>query len=147
VSCEAARNTIEASKPDTDDRRINQRFSLRLAIKFRRIERRAVLDRIIIGESLNISSKGLLFTATEAFLPGQIVEAFIDWPMLLDSRVRLTLVVEGVILWAAENKTAMSIEKYQFKTRPSAKVRSGSREAVAPFDPEQQLLFNPRASG
>jgi hypothetical protein len=103
------------------------------------------LDRIILGESLNISSKGLLFTASEAFLPGQVVEAFIDWPMLLDSRVRLTLVVEGVVVWTADDQAAMRIDRYQFRTCSATKSRSGSREGIKPYIP-RPLLFSSRIS-
>ena len=129
--------------PDIADRRANRRFSLRLAVKCRRIGPQVVLDRIILGESLNISSKGLLFKASEAFSPGQDVEAFIDWPMLLDGHVRLTLVVEGVVVWAANGHAAMRIEKYQFRTRSSTKLRPGSREAT--YIP-RPLLLSSRAS-
>ena len=123
-----------ANGPDIADRRVNRRFSLRLAVKCRRVEPRVVLDRIILGESLNISSKGLLFTAKESFVPGQVVEAFLDWPMLLDSRVRLTLVVEGVVVWAADGQAAMRIEKYEFRTR-SDKSRPGSPDAAPTYMP------------
>ena len=59
------------------DRRSRERFSLRLAIRCRQIKPPA-LGRNFICETLNISSKGLLFTTTETFQPGQIVEASID---------------------------------------------------------------------
>jgi len=95
----------------------SQPYPLRLAVKCRRIESRFTLDRLIAGESLNISSKNLLFTTTEAFLPGQVVEALIDWPMLLDNRVRLTLVVEGVVVKTTADRAAMRIERYEFRTR------------------------------
>jgi len=98
------------------------------------------LDRIILGESLNISSKGLLFTTNEALLPGQVVEAFLDWPMLLDSRVRLTLVVEGVVVWAADGAAAMRIEKYEFRTRSNTKSRPDSGETVAAYIPRPLFL-------
>jgi hypothetical protein len=78
---------------------------------------RFLLERSIAGEILNISSKGLLFTTSETFRPGQAVRAVIDWPIRLDNGVRLTLVVEGAVLRSAHNHTAMDIEKYQFRTR------------------------------
>src|SRR5580658_5277314 len=104
---------------DTADRRSSPRFSLRLAVKCRGIERRYP-GRIVLGESLNISSTGLLFTTAEVFPPGQVLQASIDWPMLLDNRIRLTLVVEGVVVRRTDEQTAMRIDKYQFKTRPIA---------------------------
>jgi len=131
--------------PDIADRRTTQRFSLRLAVKCRRIEPRFLLDRIILGESLNISSKGLLFAATEAFLPGQVVEAFIDWPMLLDDRIRLTLVVEGVVVRTGDDRAAMRIEKYEFRTRSAAKSRPNPQR-VAMHIAERHRHLNSRVS-
>src|ERR1700728_534345 len=103
--------------PKISERRLSQRYPLRLAVKCRRIEPQFPWNRLIVGESLNISSTDLLFTANEAFLPGQALEAFIDWPILLDNRVRLTLVVEGTVVRTAENHAAMRIERYHFRTR------------------------------
>jgi len=132
--------------PDIADRRTTKRFSLRLAVKCRRIEPRFLLDRIITGESLNISSKGLLFAATEAFLPGQVVEAFIDWPMLLDDRIRLTLVVEGVVVRTGDDRAAMRMEKYEFRTRSAAKSRPSPQRAVAMHIAERHRHLNSRVS-
>jgi hypothetical protein len=151
VICEALRNQIEASTPArTDiladaDRRVNQRFSLRLAVKCRRIEPHAALDSIILGESLNISSKGLLFKSSEALLTGQAVEAFIDWPMLLDSHIRLTLVVEGVVVRTTDEYAAVRIDRYEFRTRSTTKSRSGARDESPTFLP-RPLVLKSRAS-
>jgi hypothetical protein len=98
------------------DRRKRRRYSLRLAVKCRRIEPRPLLNSIVAGRILDISSNGLLFTTREAFKPGQIVEAFIDWPIRLHDGARLTLVVEGPVVRSAGNRAAMQIEKYQFRT-------------------------------
>jgi hypothetical protein len=102
---------------DADDRRRRLRFSLRMTVKCARIGTRFLLDHSIAGEILNISSKGVLFTTSEAFLPGQAVRAVIDWPIRLHNRVRLTLVVEGAVVRSVGRLTAMDIERYQFKTR------------------------------
>jgi len=74
------------------------------------------LERFSVGESLNISSKGLLFTTSESFLAGQAVEAFIDWPIRLHKGVRLRLVVKGAVVRSTGNDAAMLIEEYQFRT-------------------------------
>jgi hypothetical protein len=81
------------------------------------MEPRFQWDQFIVGESLNISSTDLLFTTKESFLPGQAVEVSIDWPILLDNRVRLSLVVEGVVVRTAEDHAAMRIERHYFRTR------------------------------
>ncbi|HEY3825108.1 MAG TPA: PilZ domain-containing protein [Bryobacteraceae bacterium] len=147
MTSKALRNTGISAPPAEEEaksanRRRTHRFAMHLAAKFRRIEPRSSLDRIIVGESLNISSKGLLFTATEAFNVGEVVEAFIDWPMLLDSRIRLTLVVEGVIMRTAKDHMAMRIERYEFKTR-SISERAGAFGPMTACAP-QRALFQPR---
>jgi hypothetical protein len=93
-----------------------------------------MLDKISIGESVNISSTGLLFRTTEAFQPGQIVKASIDWPALLDQRVRLTLDVEGPVVRQAGDHAAMRIEKYEFRTRGAAECRPDLPAAAAAQD-------------
>ena len=106
----------DSQTPEVADQRNHLRFSLRLAVKCRRTGLRFVLDRMSVGHSLNISSKGLLFTTSEAFLPGQAVEASIDWPMRLHNGVRLRLVVSGAVVRSVGNHAAIHIEHYQFRT-------------------------------
>ncbi len=103
--------------PEGANKRSRKRYTLGLELRCRPIEPEFRLARILIGKSLNISSKGLVFTTSEAFAPGQVIEAFIDWPVLLDDCVRLTLFVEGVVVRSTGNHTAMRIEKYEFRTR------------------------------
>jgi PilZ domain len=110
---------------DTADHRSSQRFSLRLAVKCLRAEPLVTLERASIGESVNLSSTGLLFKTTEALLPGQLVKASIDWPARLDHRVRLTLDVEGPVVRKAGDHIAMRIEKYGFRTRGAAEWAVG----------------------
>jgi hypothetical protein len=107
----------DKAKRDVADNGGSRRFALRLAIRCRRLGVEFISDRIVVGKSVSIGSKGLLFKASEAFPPGQVVEAFIDWPMRLYNGVRLTLVVEGVVVRSAGNQVEVCIEKYEFRTR------------------------------
>jgi hypothetical protein len=111
------------------DRRRSARFTLSLAIQCRCIERD--LDQTIVGEVVNISSKGLLVKVTEALLPGQMVTAFIDWPAYLDKRILLQLVVEGRIMRRTGDCTAISIEKYEFRTHGIGRVAVKPAAAAA----------------
>ena len=117
--------------PNLSDRLVRQRYPLRLTVKCRPTESQFPWSPAVTGESLNISSTDLLFTANEAFLPGQALEAFIDWPILLDNRVHLTLVVEGVVMKSAENHAAMRIERYQFRTRRGTESPSDRSRNIA----------------
>lgn len=109
--------------PNVSDDAMHRGYDLRLAVQCRRIEPRFRFEGIIVGESLKIGSKDLLFTTTEAFLPGQVVEACIDWPIRLDNSVPIKLVVEGKVVASADDSTAIRIERYQFRTRGSAEQR------------------------
>jgi hypothetical protein len=112
------------------DRRRSTRFSLRLALQCRCTDRS--FDQTIPGEVVNISSKGLLFKATEALVPGEMVTAFIDWPADLDRRVQLQLVVEGQAVRRTDDCNAIRIERYEFKTRGVTRgVVAGSVRVIA----------------
>jgi len=92
------------------------RFPLELAITYRRVESGSGANWTI-SESLNISSTGLLFRTAEGFQPGQTVEASIHWPLCLDNRVPLKLIIKGHIVRTERDNTAMRFENYEFKTR------------------------------
>jgi hypothetical protein len=100
---------------DINDRRTGRRFPLRLAVKYRSIGSSSLSDWAD-GESVNISSTGVLFTSREAVPPGQIIEAFVAWPVFLDKRVPLKLVLSGAIVRCAGDHTAMHFQRYEFKT-------------------------------
>jgi hypothetical protein len=101
--------------PEGRDRRTSRRFPLRLAVRYRATEAR-FSSEWTAGESVNISSDGLLITTPEAVKAGQTVEAVIAWPVLLDQRIPLKLVITGFIVRSSEDHTAMRFTKYQFRT-------------------------------
>jgi hypothetical protein len=49
-------------------------------------------------------------------MPGQTVEACIAWPVFLDNRVALKLVIKGPVVRSAGYRAAMSFESYEFRT-------------------------------
>ncbi len=64
-----------------------------------------------------MSSHGVLFT-TESSLPeAACVEIAVSWPAELDHAIPLKLVATGVLVRAEENQAALSIQKYEFRTR------------------------------
>jgi len=96
------------------DRRSKRRFSLRMGIWYRP----AGLSLPVIwtaGESLNVSSTGMLFSGPDTVLPGQKIEALIDWPARLNNRADLWLALEGVIVRSADEMTAMRVNRYEFR--------------------------------
>ena len=69
--------------------------------------------------TLDISSGGV-FLKTDRLLPvGKRIQVFINWPVLLDQRCPLRLVITGRVLRSDEAGDAVGKLRYDFKIRPS----------------------------
>jgi DNA-binding NarL/FixJ family response regulator len=98
------------------ERRNNARFDCHLAVSYQSLEKPFISGKGT-SETLNISSKGVLFRADEALEPGQLVQVSLDWPARLENQIPLKLVAEGRIVRNIKGVAAMTIEKYEFRTR------------------------------
>jgi len=115
-SVEGALKHANESEKKTAERRNNARFPCRLAVSYQTLEH-PILSGQGTSETLNISSKGILFTSNEKFETGQLVQVSLDWPARLENQVPLKLVAEGRIVRNSNGQTAMTIDKYEFRTR------------------------------
>jgi DNA-binding NarL/FixJ family response regulator len=115
------------------ERRTNARFDCHLAVSYQTLEKPFISGQ---GESetLNISSKGVLFRASEALEPGQLVQVSVDWPARLENQIPLKLVAEGRIVRNVKGVAAMTIEKYEFRTRRVPAQAAGQGKAAASSD-------------
>jgi hypothetical protein len=105
-----------AANNKESERRNNARFDCHLAVSYQSLEK-PFLSGNGTSETLNISSKGVLFRADEALEPGQLVQVSLDWPARLENQIPLKLVAEGRIVRNIKGVAAMTIEKYEFRTR------------------------------
>jgi DNA-binding NarL/FixJ family response regulator len=130
----------EAEKKAAAERRNNARFPCRLAISYQTLEH-PILSGQGTSETLNISSKGILFTSNEKFEAGQLVQVSLDWPARLENQIPLKLVAEGRIVRNSNGQTAMTIDKYEFRTRrvpqktppaPGSELKNRPAEAGKP---------------
>jgi hypothetical protein len=69
------------------------------------------------GKTIDISSSGLRFAAPGPLERELRLDIAIDWPVLLDGRVQLQLIVAGTVVWSSGTETAMRILRHEFKTR------------------------------
>jgi len=73
--------------------------------------------------TLDIGGGGVLLK-TGTLLPiGQKIVVLIDWPVLLDQRCPIRLVVFGNVLRSNEASTAVGISRYEFRIRGQNRVR------------------------
>jgi hypothetical protein len=106
--------------PQEADRRANRRYKMKLSLKFRVFRGKETLVSGS-GTTCNLSSGGVLFGTNCALPLGLQVELGIKWPMLLCDTVRMKLVVFGHIIRSDSNTTAVSMEKYEFRTNGAPK--------------------------
>ncbi len=68
------------------------------------------------GETVNMSSTGVLFTTDEELTPGRRVEMDISWPARLNDTCPLKLVAKGTVVRSEPGKAAIEIQQYEFRT-------------------------------
>src|SRR6266498_2226174 len=78
------------------DRRQDRRYQLQLDLKWKLIRRRRVLDTGT-GQTIDLSSGGILFDAGRHLPEGLNVELSIAWPVLLHNVAPMQLVIFGRI--------------------------------------------------
>ena len=104
----------------TDERRASNRLPLVRDVRYRVLKGKKSVKPDGKGKTLNISSGGVLFTTESALPPGELVELAICWPAQLNGVLPLKLVAVGRVVRAEDDKAAITIDKYEFKTRGSA---------------------------
>jgi hypothetical protein len=93
------------------DRRERLRFPI--ALKMRYSPKRGSNGD---GETCNISSTGLLFLSTEQFIVDSEIDLVVVWPYLLNGNCPLKLCIYGRVVRSSRIGTAVSIERYEFRT-------------------------------
>jgi hypothetical protein len=120
----------ERHTADTDaisgDRRNDRRYQLQLDVKWKLIRRRRVLDTGS-GQTVDLSSGGILFDAGRHLPEGLNVELSVSWPVLLHNVAPMQLVILGRIKRSNGRHVAIQTTQHEFRTAGgSAEPRSGT---------------------
>jgi hypothetical protein len=108
----------------TGERRGNDRYPIVRDVRYKVVSGRGDPDSGV-GKTVDVSSRGVLFTSQKPLPPGKRVELSISWPAQLDGKCALKLVARGRITRCRGNHVAVEIDKYEFRTQ-------GSRSLTAP---------------
>jgi hypothetical protein len=88
-------------------------------VRYKVMGGKKAIKQVGLGKTVNMSSGGVLFT-TETPLPaGERVEIAVSWPAQLNDVLPLKLVAMGRLVRTGESEAAISVERYEFKTRGS----------------------------
>jgi hypothetical protein len=96
------------------ERRNPGRFPIEREMRFRITNKRH--EMVGTGRTINMSSKGLLFSTEQRLLAGKRLEMAISWPAQLDHKCALKLIARGKVVRAEAGMAAVSIEQYEFRT-------------------------------
>lgn len=112
--------------PETSraDRRHSDRFPIERQVRYRVLNKRSA-NEAGDGQTVNISSCGVLFTSEHMLLPGRRLELSISWPAQLDNKCALKLVARGRVVRFEHGRAAIEIQQYEFRTQAA-----GSRLVV-----------------
>jgi hypothetical protein len=109
------------SEREKNDRRAADRFPIEREVRFKVLNRKNA-DEVGFGKTINMSSNGVLFTTDQYLLPGRRLELSISWPAQLNSTVALKLVARGRVVRCEDNKAAIEIHQYEFRTASQSSI-------------------------
>jgi len=112
------------------ERRSKTRYPLTLKCQYQTVGRMPVGGT---GETVNISSNGILIKSSARFVEGSRLKVTIEWPTLLDGTTPLQLVMTCQVVRRWQTCFAVTFEQYQFRTmrRPAGQVASVGRGLAA----------------
>ena len=101
------------------ERRRKARFPICREMRYKLLEDDTIVAQGT-GETIDMSSGGIAFTAGQPLRPGAYIELSISWPVLLDENTRMRLVVFGQLTRSNNQTAACTVEKYEFRTQARA---------------------------
>ncbi len=106
---------LEQAEAINGDRREDRRYRIHLDLRWKLIRRRRVLDTGT-GQTIDLSSGGILFDPGRQLPVGLNVELSIAWPVLLRNEAPMQLIVSGRIVRASQNRVAVAMVQHEFRT-------------------------------
>jgi hypothetical protein len=109
------RNPMEATLSKAImERRSKARYPVKLTVRYRTVGRNQQFNGV--GQTLNMSSGGLLVSGEQEVRAGQRLEVNVEWPLMLNGTVPLQLVAHGKVVRCGDSLFAVSFAQYQFRT-------------------------------
>jgi PilZ domain len=111
------------------DRRLTRRYPIAAEVEFRAVGRDGLPFRGA-GQTINLSTGGILFQSEQTLAPGTRIELTIAWPARLNDSVDLNLCVSGRIARTDGKSHAVRIREHEFCLRGRYR-RAGPRFRIA----------------
>ena len=98
------------------DRRLTSRFPLQQEVRYRLVQSKAMAAKGV-GQTVDISSGGVLFTTSDRLPTGRMVEIAMNWPARLNGTCALQFVARGRVIRSDGKTAVIRIQRYEFRTR------------------------------
>src|SRR5579862_7709316 len=120
-SPELHRTNPERRHTKMEDRRMSHRFPISMPIKY------WFGDRAGTATTREVSSVGVLIQTDEILPLGQTIQLLMDWPVPLEASCGLSLAIEGTVARTTPGGAAITISKYEYRTRAREPALADSR--------------------
>jgi hypothetical protein len=123
--------TDGSPKEFSQDRRSKRRYPIELPVHYKIVKNYLVMGTGT-GSSIDLSSGGIAFTSDTPLRVGSYLELSISWPVLLNQTCALKLVASGRVVRSEQNRTAISLDRYEFRTSGAKTFQTASTEQSLP---------------
>ena len=110
------------------ERRLTRRYPIAHEVRYS--VRNAPTGLVGTGTTVNMSSRGVLFTTHQPLPAGSPLTLEVKWPVLLDNAKALKLVTRGKVVWCDSLRAAVEFDEWEFHTRRGPQTA----ETAAPKD-------------
>ena len=127
-------------RPPMVDRRTRERFPVKLDARYKMVDVGGAHSGF--AKTINVSRSGVLIEAEIAAAVGRRVELSLYWPVQLDGKCGLQLVVSGRVIWCNGTRIGIQTEKnHGFRTRGITRLASSTQDE--PDAPGRLALVHP----
>ena len=96
------------------ERRVKARFPVELNVRYQILGASSTVSGV--GQTVNISSSGMLLACDTHVPEGSRIKIFVEWPSLLNGTTPLQLITVGTVVRCVAIGISIVFESYQFRT-------------------------------
>jgi hypothetical protein len=97
-----------------NDRRVKSRYPLELNVRYQTMGAAGPVAGV--GQTVNMSSSGMLLACASSIPEGTRLKMFIEWPSLLNGTTPLQLITVGTVVRCTHIGVSIVFDSYQFRT-------------------------------
>jgi hypothetical protein len=102
-----------------NDRRVKSRYPLELNARYQTMGAAGPVAGV--GQTLNMSSSGMLLACASNIPEGTRLKIFVEWPSLLNGTTPLQLITVGTVVRCTQIGVSIVFDSYQFRTMSRAR--------------------------